>query len=222
MALSPPFVFKRIGFGAVILVIWLFLYTQADWLYGTASAELARNTLLLYFIMFLLASAIFAKGIPGSKKGFGEVMGPFILAFIVTTVIVGPIILILSVIVPQATISIFQLALAYGLLHAFVIAYIEELVFRYYLPLEAGLGDYISIALFGFFHLNVLLFSGVQNILFPLLLLIVMGGVWTMVRRWFSGPKNVNIAAGLAASTGSHFAYNLVILGIWFTPFMVV
>jgi membrane protease YdiL (CAAX protease family) len=207
MKLSPPFLFRRkaLSLGIVVLLIWLFLYTQADLIYGPYAAE-QKEAMVLYFLLFLIPAAMYMKGLPGKDEGLKSLL-PFVMTMIVTIVIAIP----LRWLVMMASLEYVTLFIGFGLLYAFVKAYIEEVVFRYYLPQVVGLGDIISSVLFGLFHLSVAYLTGIAAPMTAILGLMVMGYIWSMVRRMF---QSQGIGAGLAASTGSHFGYNLIALGL--------
>jgi hypothetical protein len=207
MKLSPPFVLKRGAFslGIVVLLIWLFLYTQADLIYGQY-ADLVRQEFTVYFFLFLITATVLFRGMPGRKEGAQSLI-PFVIAFVVTLAVAIP----MRQFAMQASLEYVTLILGFGLLHGFVKAFIEEIVFRYYLPMVAGLGDILSSVIFGLFHTTVALMSGVATPITAIIGLMVMGYVWSLVRRLF---QNQGIGAGIAASTGSHFGYNIVVLGL--------
>lgn len=208
MKLSPPFPFRKKGafsIGVVVVLIWLFLFTQAELIYGQWAIQV-REIFTLYIVMFLIFASAYRKGMPGRNEGLKSMI-PFGIMAVLTLVIAIP----FSWVVTSASMEFVTIALGFGLLHSFVKAYIEELVFRYYLPLVVGLGDVLSSILFGLFHLSVTYMTGNPAPVQTILLLMGLGYFWSLVRRLF---QSQGIGAGIAASTGSHFAWNLVALGL--------
>ena len=210
LRLSPPFTFSRKGLslGIVVLLIWLFLYTQAEFVFGIEKAVQARNEMLFYFILFIIPFTIYNLGLTGKQEGLKSFL-PFIIGFVPTLVIA----LIFKAFLIQASVQYYTLLLGTGLLYAFIKAYIEELVFRFALPSQIGgkLGDIASSILFGLFHFSVIIMAGISVPWFAIAWLMIMGYIWSIIRRIF---QSQGIGAGLNAATGSHFAYNIVVLGL--------
>lgn len=213
--LKPFLGFKMhlLNVGIIVLLLQLFLWIGADYIYG-AYAETVRNVLIVYFFMFLLVRVTLGgKPHALSEK---ESWFNFILMFILTSVILLAFSFIpgmvstaeLTIALPSTLIAAMGVtALGFGALHAFVKAYIEEDVFRSALPIKAGLGDIISSILFGIFHFAVLVtvrgLTPVQALL-PIAVLIGLGLLWSRVRDGF----------GILGATGSHFAWNLFAFGV--------
>lgn len=211
MKLSPPFPLRKgaLTIGVVIVLTWLFLYTQADLIFGQYAGP-TKDIMLLYFLIFMIPAVIAQKGLPGAKEGLKSIF-PFAAMIVLTLAIAIP----MQVFVTAASLEWLTLALGFGLLYSFVKAYIEEVTFRYYLPkyfLGGGLrGDIISSVIFGIFHLQVAILAGIQAPGFAIIGLMFMGFMWSLVRRLFQSQGD---GAGIMAATGSHFAYNLVALGL--------
>jgi hypothetical protein len=211
--LLKPFVgFRRkaLNVGIIILLIQLFLLIAADYIYGQY-AEVVRSILIVYFFMFVL-TRVTLGGRPSTLSP-KESWSSFLIMFVFTSVIllVGSIAFLnfqssanLTEAIPAA---VGATALGFGALHAFVKAYIEEDVFRNALPIHAGLGDIISNILFGVFHFAVLVNVrglGMIQAIFPIVILVILGLIWSRVRNGF----------GIMGSTGSHFAWNLFAFGV--------
>lgn len=206
MKLAPPFSFtgKGMSLGIFAVLIWLFLWTQADYVFGPMAAQ-ARQTMTLYFFLLLIPLVVFRESIPGSKENIRSLM-PFILTFVVTLVVA----MLFRTFVMEASIEFYTLILGYGLLYGFVKAYIEEIVFRWVLP-KAGLGDIAASILFGLFHLAVVMMAGMAAPWWAIITLMGLGFAWTLVRRAF---MQFGTGGAIAACVGSHFAYNIVALGL--------
>lgn len=185
---------------AIVLILsQLFLYVNADAIYGVYS-DMVRNTMTVYLMLLAVFSALVFKELV--KIGPQDLPG-FTIGFIVTAALLmglntfGLSGSILGQIEPGLT-----MALGFGLLHAMVKAFDEELIFRGVLPTFLGgsiYADILSSVFFGLFHFAV---TGAD--LFAMIFLMGLGFVWALLRR----------RMGLLASTGSHFAYNLMALGV--------
>lgn len=218
--------FKKSGLsvGIIIMIMMLFLWINADWVYGPYSG-VVRTTMTIYFFAFLLGYT-FVNKTPKSLAG-DESFWNFIIGFGGTSaVLIGITALIGSFSVRAAlsepfiaTITI--AGIGFGLLHAFIKAYIEEDIFRWVLPKLAGLGDVISNILFGIFHFSILVSMTIPAMitagtltdmgmlnwtyaLLPVGVLVGLGMVWSQVRNVF----------GITGSTGSHTAWNMWQLGV--------
>lgn len=196
----------KITLGVFILLTQLFLFINADYVYGPY-APAARTTLQIYFVLLGITMAAFAAGLP--KIPIESIVN-FFLMFLLTS---GAVLLLQPFL--GGTLSSFEnirLALGFGFLHAFVKAFNEEVVFRFILPITAGLGDVISNIAFGFFHLAVIVANltaqglavSYASVLLPVGLLMLLGYLWAKMRDRF----------GLMGATGSHWAWNLGALGI--------
>ena len=188
----------RLTVGILVTLIQLFLYINADWIYGPY-ADQARNVLLAYFILTTVVLASFAVKLPTLDVGEKGLYN-FFVGFVLTSVFM--------LLIPKAlqarlaSIETTAMALGFGLLHGFVKAYNEEIVFRGILPKALGGGlyaDVLSNILFGLFHLAV---TGAS--LPAIFLLSILGMIWAFIRN----------RIGLMGSTGSHFAYNLGVMGV--------
>lgn len=192
-----------------VVLIQIFLFLAAEWIYE-GFAPTIRNVLAAYFFLLLLGLQVGGANI-GELKLYSAM--PFVLGFAVTYAI-------LYAIGPGVTGNILlgqienvKIAAGYGLLHGFVKAYIEEVIFRWVLPFKAGLGPILSNIGFGLFHVGVLAIQGTPltgAIFVPVMILTGLGFAWHLL-AW-----KVNIFGkplGIMGSTGSHYAYNLFALG---------
>lgn len=205
-----PIIWKKISIGVLILLITAFLWINAAFVYGPF-ADVVRGILLVYLVLYAIMVASFKGSIPIFQRGIGDLQN-FIIAFAATTVIM---LFIPLVLLQQASVETIVLATGFGFLHAGVKAYIEEIVFRWVLPIGFGLGDIIANISFGVFHLGVLsvalmstgiaMEAAIVASIIPMVSLIILGIVWSQLRNW----------GGLSASMGSHYAYNLIVLGVW-------
>lgn len=187
--------FPKIAVGIVIIILQLFVYVNADYIYGPY-AGMVKNVLLVYFVLMAMFSPVVIQIL--QRMGPADIAS-FSVAFIITAAVM--------LVVPVASITGevekgLTLALGFGFLHGFIKAFDEEIIFRGALPQLMGgsiYADVISSIIFGVFHLAV---SGAN--IFVMLLLMGLGMVWALVRSRF----------GLMGSTGSHFAYNLAALKV--------
>jgi len=187
----------KIAFGIIIILIQLWLYINADYVYGAYSSTV-RNVMLAYFILLAILSPFVIKILLGI--GIQDVPN-FSIGFVITALImfaIGGAVTLLTGEVEKGL----TLALGFGLLHSLVKAFNEEVIFRGVLPSIFGkslYSDILSSVLFGVFHVAVTNAS-----LAGIVFLIGLGFIWSQVRNHL----------GLMGSTGSHFAYNLAALGV--------
>lgn len=225
-----PFKKQAASAGVIVLLSILFMWISADFIYG-AYADMVRQTMIIYFFTFLLVYTA-VNGKPKSMDG--ESLWNFILGFIATSVIllglsfvIAPLLSAANIAEPVVIASISITGLGFGVLHGFVKAYIEESVFRWALPKLANLGDIISNILFGVFHTAVLVTVTIPALvvdgtladlgaanwtyaIMPVIMLVVLGFVWSYIR----GTNGGGLGWGIMGATGSHMAYNLFALGI--------
>jgi len=192
---------RRIGLsiGVIIVIVTLFMWVNTDVLFGPY-AEQAKNVLLVYILMLTFTLAALGVRLPTIQTNLVGLVN-FLIGFGIT----------LAILLPLRFFAVFAssfeiiTAVSFGFLYAFIKAFIEEVVFRDLLPLKAGLGDKISSVLFGLFHFSMLwaLGASLQVMIGGFILLSLLGYVWSQVRNYL----------GLMGSTGSHFAYNAIVLG---------
>lgn len=216
---------RNISFGLVIILIQLFLYINADVAFGAVNGPVAQQIILVYILMITFVMAALRQGLPGLNEG-SKGLSLFALFFFITYGI--SLLVVGGGVLPTGTVAAVSgletaggigLALSYGLLHGFVKAYIEESVFRDLLALKAHMGGALSSLFFGVFHAslasrnaNALIAKGLltQAMFWPYViqvfaLLAALGYIWFLIRQR---------TGSLLASTGSHFAWNAVILGV--------
>lgn len=213
----------KLGLGGFIFLMLLFFWINAEAVYAVFADEI-RQVLLLYLIMLIGLLAVFREELPGRGEGAGG-LAKFALFFAITYPVA---LAITTFLTPQgslvATIDTFErlaLAIGFGSLHAFGKAYVEEASFRGVLMKRLGqAGPILSSIIFGIFHANLafrnasqLVAAGelaqvavIPYVLQVFMFLTIIGFVWALVARRF----------GLLASTGSHTAWNMVILGVRF------
>jgi len=218
-----PFQRKAMSAGVLIMLSILFMWISADFIYGEY-AEVVRNTMIIYFFLFLIPYTILNQA---PKSIMGESVWNFLIGFLGTGAVLfivtqGIGIFGTSAVLSEPFVAAITVAgIGFGVLHAFVKAYIEESVFRWALPKYAGLGDVISNILFGIFHFSILtsltipsMISagtltdlGAANWMYavaPVITLTILGLIWALVRD----------RIGIMGSTGSHTAWNMFALGI--------
>ena len=193
--------------GVALLVMMLFLYVSSDWIYGVYS-ELVKNVLVVYFFLFVMIHA--SLGTPISLLNADILsVSYFSVGFILTVIFMYPLAMVLPAGV-LASVETVKLSLGFGLLHGFVKAFIEEDVFRGVLLSRIGL--YPSNILFGLFHVGIIIMTKssmgqaitLTSVAAPVVVLVLMGFIWSYLAKRFN----------LMAAVGSHFGYNLGVLGL--------
>jgi len=178
--------------GLIILLLQLFLYINADAVYGT-DAPKARNEIFVYLLLQVSVLSAFAIKLPTLN------LSP---AFFINFIVGFAIFSLFIMLIPKLTVltmgAVGVTALGYGFIHVFVKAYTEEVVFRNILP-KIGLGHIISNVLFGFFHFAV---SGGSVV--TMIFLTVLGFVFTLFYKML----------GTMGAVGAHVAYNSWVMGI--------
>jgi len=175
----------------------MFLLVNADAAFG-AQAEIAKTILMVYLVLgntMLIISKrqpeIFTQGI---RSLFIFLIGFFLSA-------------IVFIIIPSvflASLSRITVAISFGFLYGFVVAFYEEMIFRDLLPKGLGFTDITANILFALFHLAALItvigFVPL-SILMAFIILFSLGMFWAFLRD----------RLGLFASIGSHLSYNLAV-----------
>ncbi len=209
-----------------VVLVQIFLLFNAQAIYGDF-APLISEVLTIYLIAFAVVLVALGLTPPTAERPISALLN-FIGLFAITTVIVTP----FAAFIVESSFEIIILALGFGMLHGFVKAYIEEVIFRFAIPTALGStpdnpklsAGVISSVLFGFFHFGVLTATAsgliTASILAPdlfwtfviqnTLILTALGMVWWFIFNRF----------GLMGSTGSHLAWNLIALGIFVIPIM--
>lgn len=210
MALKVP----AITVGIVVLIISFFLMINASVLFP-GQGEQIQTVMFIYLIMALGAFSVTLLGMSKAQtrldnflKGDFTTLGGFAAGFALTWVIAGSFIPasvlagfdILQVLAATGLVTVFLI------LYVFVKAYVEEVFFRIFL--EEFTGRWISIALFGFFHLAVLSIGqpGIYSLIISTVFLMVLGLIWSYMKNF---PHY-----GFMMAVGSHTAWNLHVLGV--------
>src|SRR3990167_8588251 len=121
-----PFKSKLISIGIIVAIIQVFLLINANFIYGQFAPQVV-SVLTVYFFLFLIIALPIGAKIPLEREGQKAIQG-FVIAFIVTAAVMT---VLPQLIVKAASLEFVTLSLGFGLLHGFVKAYIEEVVFRY-------------------------------------------------------------------------------------------
>ena len=190
--------FGKMGLGVIIVLITLYMYVQASFVFGEF-AEIAKGIMLTYIVLGITVLTITGARLRIFSASPAEFIW-FTAGMIITFILVS----ILPKSIGTATLASFELqGIGFGFLWAFVKSFWEEVIFRgalvnistgIFAPLAIG-----SNLLFGAFHF------GIMGVTFwGVIILVVLGIAWTfMARRW-----------GLMSAVGSHFGYNMWALGL--------
>jgi len=193
-----------VSLGAIVVVITLFLWLGADVFFGQF-APTASKIILMYLILLVSIGFVFRAEMPVITLHPKNLI--YFSISVGTILVVG--------IFPSVFFSSFEplTFISFGFLYAFVKAFIEEVIFRWVLPVTVGLGAIVSSILFGAFHFGVLMITGapLQTVIIAMIFLSILGYVWCRMRD-VVGKNNPN---GLMVTTGSHFGYNLIALGVF-------
>lgn len=193
---------SNINLGAIVIMITLFLWLGADFFFGKG-ANAASRVILMYLIMLMSIIIVFRTEMPNIILNSQSLV-----IFIIT----GTITAIGLSAVPKLFLSSFEpiVAISFGFLYAFVKAFIEEVIFRWVLVRKFN--PVIASLLFGAFHFGVLAVFGTPftTIIVAVTFLSILGYGWYLLSNWYGKGNPI----GLMASTGSHFGYNLVALGV--------
>lgn len=203
---------NRVSIATIMLIITLMVFIGSDYIFGPFG-EIIRDRLLIIFVSLLLGG--FILNITNKKvtlptrdasKGFAVfALGALVTFFAVTA---------LNAVLPANILKLTEplgattLPAGGGILVMLLIAYSEEFIFRFILPIGMGLKALVSSVLFSIFHIFVLLTSGyaatTTELMMTLGILFALGMVWSAMANRF----------GLMASTGSHWIWNLKALAI--------
>jgi membrane protease YdiL (CAAX protease family) len=219
----------RLNLSFIVMILTALLLISADQVYGPETGIRMQVVLLIYVVLL-----VWIRGDAGHKgehpeQSIGPAIPLFIAGFVLTYIIFTaflaapvtgellPGLIAASTLEIQASIT-FVSVLGFG--HAFVKAYIEEEVFRSkmmtLLKPVSGKGDGTfmqnvrqelpAALVFGAFHFVVLYaFFG-----FTASLWVAMGWLSLLGLAWGIAEDRI----GIAGSTGSHFAYNLIVFGM--------
>lgn len=194
---------NRLTFSFIIFIAIMILMLGASSIYGDYADD--ANTVLGVYMTMLLFTAVKFKAKRSAEQRLSMALPAFLIMFLLTfgiMTLLRP--AIQGLLVASTLEASMSLAAAGGLLTAFVKAYVEEDVFRSRLaPL---IGEWGQSILFGMFHFFVLFMILGWSWWLPAAIawLSLLGYVWGRVEDRF----------GLAGSTASHFAYNIVAMGL--------
>lgn len=180
--------------GFIISIIQIFLYLNADFVYG-AYADVARN-IILSELLIVIVLAVFSRfDLTLLFRGPQDVTNA-ILVFLGASFALT---LIPFALFSEAQIETATIVAGVGWigLHAIVIAFNEEIAFRGIL--DSFLPPIVQSGMFAVFHVGV---KGGNMI--TLIVLLALGMIFTYIRRWF----------GVMASVSAHFAWNLKAMGV--------
>ena len=185
----------KITLGLIVLFMMLFLYINADIVYGIY-AEQVKTVMVAYFLLLAVVLASFGVGLPSMSLSIYEIKN-FALMFILTSLVLLPLQFLQGL---SAEVAI-TTALGFGLFHAFVKAFIEETIWADIL--KKRIGRYGSAITFGLFHLAVTYTTGGVNFI-AIGILMLLRFIWDFIYDRY----------GVMGSTGSHFAYNSFVMGM--------
>lgn len=186
---------RAFGLGIAVIIISLFLLVNADAAFG-AHADTARSLLTIYLILGN-TMLILTPRRPDILTADVSRLILFLVGFFASA--------IFFVFLPQfflASFSTIAVAVSFGFLYGFVVAFYEELIFRDLLPRGLGMTDFMASAVFALFHLAALAAVFGFNLLqlsIAFFVLFSLGMLWSFIRD----------RVGLMASVGSHVAWNL-------------
>lgn len=206
MGLPIPSFISRFGKLSVDLLVMFILFALVlgtDVAYGE-QAPTQMNILYMYMFLFLSARVL-VPGVERKQAPLGMAMQNFLILFVVTAIVMSFLPAGVTGLLAASSFDIkVGMMVTYGVLYAFIKAYIEEDIFRN--RLSAKLGETGQAVAFGAFHFFALVglvgFSYV--IILPVAILMGLGYLWGKVQDRF----------GTLGSTGSHFAYNAAVLGL--------
>lgn len=203
MQLATPAMLAKQPMGFAVFILVMVLLLGAPLIYGEMAPQM-NTVLFIYLFMLVIARQAMPKTEHKAQTIPQSI--PIFLIFFVVSVIVMLVVqpMMSGVLVASTLEASIEFVFAFGLLHAFTKAYIEEEVFRARLSLILGeAGQAIA---FGLFHFAVLfmLFGWSPLLLAAMAWLTALGYLWGRIEDRF----------GLAGSTGSHFGYNVVVMGL--------
>lgn len=190
----------RISIGLAVLLIQLFLWVNAEWIYGPALAPQMERLMLIFLVMQALV-----LGAYGMSTAMRETPAPISISRFGITFLLTSLALVAIPMVVLGGLENVRLAFGFGLIQAFVIAFTEENVFRDILP-RAGLGDIWSNVLFGVFHVAAFGAS-----IFGMFFMMLLGFVFAMIRTRF----------GILGAVGAHASWNMKSYGLLDKIFMI-
>ena len=193
----------KIPFTFIIFLMIMVLLLGAGTIYGAESARYT-SVMIIYAVLLLAGRSEIPKTEHKSKTIFQSIPAFLIMFFITIFVMIGITPFAGEIIAASTLEASLEFVAVFGLMHAFVKAYIEEEVFRSRLSTILGeLGQAIA---FGAFHFFILLivFGFSPMLVAAMGWLAVLGLLWGFIENRF----------GIEGSTGSHFGYNLAAFGM--------
>ena len=209
---------NELSLGVVIIMIIMFVLVSADWLY-LEYANAVRQEMFIYLFLFIIPLAVWKIGLPSLKQRVTSI-GWFAVGALVTVMVFQ--VLMQQNIMTYAMLASFEtlsstagsILVTSGVILVGIKAYVEESVFRNFLPhfmLAANRYKYIIANLFfGLFHISINMLRVAAGVItfaeLPLIIgmLVMLGFVWTYAYK----------TGGIMLATGSHFGFNLVALGL--------
>ena len=189
---------SAISLGVVILLVQLWMLVNTDILFG----EQARQWKDVIIVYLLLQVTVFAIPDLRSKllnipfwKGFVKIL----LFAVITIALLSTSITFLH---PTALAGISRGVLGLILLHGFIVAVIEENIFRHWLGSIRRFGNLKQAAVFSAFHYSV--YSG--NIISLSFIFLLGLALYWIKMKWSPTTDLANI--------GCHWGYNVFVLGL--------
>lgn len=192
--------FKGFTLGFVIVALQLFMFISASDLFGP-DAEYWKGVILAYMVMEALVFAVADLRLKAFNVPAGSGLVRMAIAFFITIAILGVVrggLVLSGFSSPAESLSSFGLVLI--AVHLFIIAYIEEVVWRDYAAEKIGI---LPAAIgFGVFHGTVYQWS-----MGMMVMAIIMGLLFYYIKQRFS-PKDNTVNAGV------HGGWNSWALGL--------
>lgn len=194
---------SQLPFSFIVMMMVFALMLGSDFIYGAASARM--QTVMFIYAVLLLYTRTEVPKTQHKQMNIVKSFPVFIITFGITAVVMLGIQPLVGGVIAASTLEAgIEFVAVFGVMQAFVKAYIEEEVFRGRIVMKVG--EVGQALLFGAFHFFMLMiaFGFSPMLLVAMAWLALLGYIWGRVEdRW-----------GLTASTASHFAYNLAAFGI--------
>lgn len=194
---------RSIGVGAAMIILTFAVLINSGTVFG-ARAEFAQ----LVLIMLMIGGNSFMVILFSRDKEPQLLKAPIIPSVIVFSVgfVLSAVLFIFLPFVFPSTLIVAAQAVSFGVLYSLVVSFYEELMFRDAMP-QLGVGPFTISGLFAFMHTTALLanpafVATIPNFIIAYVSFFLLSLLWLFVA----------VRAGVAASWGSHFAYNLIIL----------
>lgn len=198
----------------IMLLATVGVWVLADVLYGNLAAPLVRDRILILAIIFLLSGVTIGSRLPLSTPFRPAIfaiffIGTFLLTFVLNSTLSQG---ILASTEPLALLPIGSVVIPGGILLLVLLAYYEEIIFRFNLLRTQYIGPLISNVAFGVLHISSLVATmtklgtpiTAEGLLVPIGILILLGISWTYMA----------LTVGIDAAFGSHVAWNIGVSGI--------